>query len=93
VEESVMPAANAAAQVSVEWEGKSFNGNNQQVVLEQLEQQGIRVPYSCRAGICGSCRVTLLEGEVTPLKKSALSDDGTFLSCSCVPAGPIRLAR
>ncbi|MBF4663467.1 2Fe-2S iron-sulfur cluster binding domain-containing protein, partial [Cronobacter malonaticus] len=44
-------------------------------------------------GICGSCRVTLLEGEVTPLKKSALSDDGTFLSCSCVPAGPIRLAR
>ncbi|CCJ96209.1 Flavodoxin reductases (ferredoxin-NADPH reductases) family 1 [Cronobacter malonaticus 681] len=53
VEESVMPAANAAAKVSVEWEGKSFSGNNQQVVLEQLEQQGIRVPYSCRAGICG----------------------------------------
>ncbi|WP_459577447.1 2Fe-2S iron-sulfur cluster-binding protein, partial [Escherichia coli] len=24
--------------------------------MEQLENQGIRIPYSCRAGICGSCR-------------------------------------
>lgn len=38
------------------------------MLLEQLENQGIRIPYSCRAGICGSCRVQLLEGEVTPLK-------------------------
>ncbi|EFO4321669.1 TPA: (2Fe-2S)-binding protein, partial [Escherichia coli] len=55
--------------------------------------QGIRIPYSCRAGICGSCRVQLLEGEVTPLKKSAMGDDGTILCCSCVPKTALKLAR
>lgn len=56
------------ANVDIDWQGQAFRGNNQQVLLEQLENQGIRIPYSCRTGICGSCRVQLLEGEVTPLK-------------------------
>ncbi|MDX6042841.1 YcbX family protein [Scandinavium lactucae] len=81
------------AVVDIDWQGKVFKGNNQQVLLEQLEQQGIRVPYSCRAGICGSCRITLVEGEVSPMKQSAVADDGTILSCSCVPKTALRLAR
>ncbi|WP_436856883.1 YcbX family protein [Citrobacter tructae] len=80
------------AKVTIDWQGQTFSGNNQQVLLEQLENQGIRVPYSCRAGICGCCRITLLEGEVNPLKKSALGDDGTILSCSCVPKTAIKLS-
>ena len=79
------------ANVDINWQGRAFRGNNQQVLLEQLENQGIRIPYSCRAGICGSCRVQLLEGEVTPLKKSAMSDDGTILCCSCVPKTALKL--
>ncbi|VTM15708.1 2Fe-2S ferredoxin YfaE [Raoultella terrigena] len=75
-----------------EWQGQRFTGNNQQVLLEQLEQQGIRVPYSCRAGICGSCRIRLEEGEVNPLKKNAVAADGTILCCSCVPKTDLRLA-
>ncbi len=73
------------ANVDIDWQGQAFRGNNQQVLLEQLENQGIRILNSCRAGICGSCCVQLLEGEVTPLKKSAMGDDGTILCCSCVP--------
>ncbi|HBC81025.1 MAG TPA: hypothetical protein DC012_03470, partial [Escherichia sp.] len=49
------------------------------------------VPYSCRAGICGSCRVRLIEGEVSALKQSAIGDDGTILSCSCIPKTPLVL--
>lgn len=79
--------------VNITWQGATFSGNNQQILLEQLEQQGIRVPYSCRAGICGSCRIRLLEGEVKPLKQSAVSDDGTILCCSCVPVGAVTLER
>lgn len=81
------------ANVDIDWQGQAFRGNNQQVLLEQLENQGIRIPYSCHAGICGSCRVQLLEGEVTPLKKSAIGDDGTILCCSCVPKTALKLAR
>ena len=79
------------ATVMIDWQGQTFRGNNQQVLLEQLENQGIRVPYSCRAGICGCCRIRLVEGEVNPLKKSAIGDDGTILCCSCVPKTAIRL--
>ncbi len=78
-------AARQRAQRHYRIRRKVFTGNNQQILLEQLEQQGIRVPYSCRAGICGSCRITLLSGEVAPLKKSALGDNGTILCCSCIP--------
>ena len=92
-DDTVAPQAQQNALVDIEWEGKTFSGNNQQILLEQLEQQGIRVPYSCRAGLCGSCRVTLVEGEVNLLKKSAVGADGTILSCSCVPKTALKLSR
>nr|WP_272536932.1 YcbX family protein [Citrobacter portucalensis] len=85
------PEQQPDATVLIDWQGQTFRGNNQQVLLEQLENQGIRVPYSCRAGICGCCRIRLVEGEVSPLKKSAMRDDGTILCCSCVPKTAIRL--
>lgn len=78
--------------VNIEYQGQTFVGNNQQILLEQLEAQGIRVPYSCRAGLCGSCKITLVEGEVTPLKQSAISSNGTILSCSCIPKSSIKLS-
>lgn len=82
-----------AAALDIDWQGQAFRGNNQQILLEQLEQQGIRVPYSCRAGICGSCRIRLVDGEVSPLKKNAIASDGTILSCSCVPKTALRLEK
>ena len=92
VVESLEPEPLAEGDVEIDWQGQTFRGNNQQILLEQLENQGIKVPYSCRAGICGCCRIRLLEGEVSPLKKTAIAEDGTVLSCSCVPKTAVRLA-
>jgi len=91
VVETLKPQQQTAAAVSVTWQGERFQGDNQQVLLEQLEQQGFKIPYSCRAGLCGSCKVTLVAGEVKALKKSAIRNDGSILSCSCIPAGDIEL--
>jgi dimethylamine monooxygenase subunit B len=33
-------------------------------LLEALHKEGIKVPYSCRVGRCGTCEVKVLEGEV-----------------------------
>ena len=90
-EEPFEPDAQPTGTVEINWLGERFRGNNQQVLLEQLESQGIRVPYSCRAGICGCCRIRLVEGEVSALKKSAIAEDGTILSCSCMPKTALRL--
>lgn len=91
VVENVAAPKNEVKNVSINYQGTEFIGNNQQILLEQLEMQGLRIPYSCRAGICGACKLTLEAGEVSPLKASAIGNDGTVLSCSCIPGTDIVL--
>lgn len=68
---------------------KTIKGNNEQTLLEQGEDAGLILPYSCRAGMCGRCKVELLEGEVEQHCKDGLSDEeqqqNFILSCSCTP--------
>ncbi len=91
VAETLSPEVQPEGTVDISWQGQTFRGNNQQVLLEQLENQGIRVPYSCRAGVCGCCRIRLVEGEVSAMKKSAVAQDGSILCCSCIPKTSLRL--
>ena len=67
----------------------SFVGDNKTTLLEQAEKNGVNIPYNCRAGYWGVCRVTLESGEVRVLADHALTDDGKkakkILACSCIP--------
>ncbi|AJQ94043.1 class I ribonucleotide reductase maintenance protein YfaE [Gynuella sunshinyii] len=61
-------------------------------LLESLEAQGVQVPYQCRDGYCGSCRTTLLAGEVAYLQEPmAWLNDGEVLPCCCVPKSNLSL--
>lgn len=91
-EEKRRPAKRRHQTVNIRYNDVTFVGNNQETILEQLEQQGLRIPYSCRAGLCGSCRITLVNGEVNLLKLNALGADNRLLACSCLPDGDIELA-
>ncbi|MGY3858323.1 MOSC N-terminal beta barrel domain-containing protein [Aeromonas intestinalis] len=68
---------------------QSFMGNNQGTVLDQAHKQGVELPWSCRAGICGSCKQTLLSGEVdhpeAPAITAAERAEGRILTCCAVP--------
>ncbi|MFP9230492.1 YcbX family protein [Pectobacterium cacticida] len=90
VERLNIPASTAQA-ITIHYQGKSLPGNNQHILLEQLEQQGIRIPYSCRAGLCGCCKLTLVSGEVAALKQNAIRANGEILSCSCIPQSDVHL--
>lgn len=91
VVQTLQPRQQTPSAVNITFQGQTFTGDNQQVLLEQLEMQGFRIPYSCRAGLCGSCKLRLVAGEVKALKQSAIGQDGTLLSCSCIPAGDVEL--
>lgn len=78
--------------VSIEFNGEVFEGNNQEVLLEQLENNGYTIPYSCRAGLCGSCVIQLDEGDVNALKAGAIKRSGKILACSCIPSGNVKLS-
>ena len=73
----------------------SFTGNNQQDLLTQAENQGFSLPWSCRAGICGSCKQQLITGEVDQPEAPALSATdrtaGMVLTCCCVPLSDVQL--
>ncbi|CAK9884606.1 MAG: putative protein YcbX [Candidatus Erwinia impunctatus] len=77
--------------VILNWLGRAFIGDNQTPILEQLEKQGYRIPYSCRAGVCGKCRINLIAGEVQALTSTASNDEGHILSCSCLPLSDVTL--
>ncbi|MFD1008460.1 MOSC N-terminal beta barrel domain-containing protein [Oceanisphaera ostreae] len=81
--------------VNIQIGDRSFTGNNQQDLLTQAEQQGMTLPWSCRAGICGSCKQQLLAGEVDQPQAPALSaaeqEAGMILTCCCVPLTDVTL--
>jgi CDP-4-dehydro-6-deoxyglucose reductase len=45
--------------------GKRFDVAAGETVLEAAQRAHLALPYSCLAGVCGSCKAALLEGEVS----------------------------
>lgn len=74
-----------------------FSGNNQQLLLDQLAKAAIYLPFSCRRGLCGYCKVKLIAGSVKILKDEALTDAqktaGYILACSCIPSADITICE
>lgn len=61
-------------------------------VLEAAERAGLDLPYSCRSGVCSTCRTRVVRGEVRMEQNYALEDweleQGYVLACQsrCVSA-------
>ncbi len=76
---------------------KTHKGDNQQNILDQGENAGLILPYSCRAGMCGRCKVKLVKGEVEQLSTDGLTEteikEHYILMCSCIPTTDVTLVR
>jgi CDP-4-dehydro-6-deoxyglucose reductase, E3 len=54
-----------AARITLSRSGKIFTANRGETILEAALRHEIWLPHACRGGTCGSCRATVVSGEVT----------------------------
>jgi CDP-4-dehydro-6-deoxyglucose reductase len=84
--------------VTLQASGHQFEVAPGETVLEAAQRAGIALPYSCRGGVCGSCKATLIEGACyyprnPPVALSAAEQiQHSVLLCQAVPHGDLLLA-
>ena len=87
------------AEVSILMDGRrrSFTMRlGDETILEGAARAGIELPFSCRAGVCSTCRTKVVRGEVSMMQNYALEDweleQGYVLACqSHIKSAPLEL--
>ncbi|MEL0136506.1 MAG: 2Fe-2S iron-sulfur cluster binding domain-containing protein [Halieaceae bacterium] len=79
-------------EVSIEPLGVTIEVDEDQTILDAALRQGVYLPHACGHGLCGTCKVDVLEGEVeigddaSPFALLDFErDDGKCLTCCSKP--------
>ena len=82
-------------QVEFTASGKSIRVGPAETVHAAAAKLGLLIPKACGMGICGTCKVLKLGGEVEMDHNGGITDEdvaeGYILSCCSVPKGDVRI--
>ncbi|MGY0217244.1 2Fe-2S iron-sulfur cluster-binding protein [Endozoicomonadaceae bacterium StTr2] len=81
----------------VQYEGRQYPVKPGQSVLDALLEAKVRVPFSCRSGLCHACMMETTQGLAPTTAQSGLSAteirQGAFLACQCHPRNNLAIRR
>jgi ferredoxin-NADP reductase len=73
--------------------GKWYDCGRGETILEAAREVGVFIPSACQQGICGTCRVTKVSGEVEMRDFGTLTAEqvagGAILACCSRPRGAV----
>ena len=83
-------ANGAIASITFSTSNQSIEVDASSTLLEAAEQAGVAIPWECRSGVCGQCKLRCISGRVTMDSRDALSKseeaNGFILACQSHPA-------
>jgi ferredoxin len=83
--------ASGTASIVIRLEGRKHSLGYQpgDTILETVRRAGLKAPFSCERGNCGTCMAFLVEGEVAMRVNNVLDADevaeGWVLTCQGIP--------
>jgi ferredoxin len=84
-----------ASTVSFALAGKQGTSKPGETILMTARANGVRIGAACESGLCGTCRVLLLSGEVEMNHNGGILDDeieeGYILACCSRPKGDVEI--
>ena len=76
--------------------GQSYQCSEQVSVLDCLTAHGVTIPSSCHAGLCQTCLMQAVEGNIPASAqtgiRNTLAAQNYFLACACYPEEDIEVA-
>ena len=93
--DDVAPEEGARAQIVFAASGVTAPCAETDTVLAVAKRSGLNIPSGCTFGLCGTCRIRKLSGEVHMVHNGGISDEdieaGYILACCSHPMGRIEV--
>lgn len=91
--DDVTPDASVDAQIIFAQSNRSEACTQNDTVLAVTRASGLNIPSGCTFGVCGTCKIKKLDGEVHMVHNGGISEDdiaaGYILACCSYPVGSV----
>lgn len=93
--DDIVPQEAETAEIAFLRSGKKVACHETDTILGISRANGLRIPFGCTFGVCGTCKVKKLAGQVHMVHNGGISEDdveaGYILACCSHPIGSVEV--